>query len=284
MVARRVWTCPNCGQGWSIPAHAPDPTNCPKCPKPAVVEIQKLPPVTPHRVLTRSSRVAWTVITAVIVGIFGLLSAAAFFAMKPSGVGVAQFAGQVEQQVKKAIADPVPRKVIDREFAMVNQHLKENLDDAEYEVVKWWPAVARRELSQKRIQEEREKIAALQRDVQKYEAEIDKLKKLGTVEIRDVPLDLSENQSRMIALRHQIADAEDGIGSLRPHIDDLTDTLDDMVCRLKFRARNRLGAKILVDTIFVVEKDRMYAVPEGEDRFWWLRRELESLFGTKPAN
>jgi len=32
-MARKSWRCPHCGTKWSIPANAPDPENCPKCPE-----------------------------------------------------------------------------------------------------------------------------------------------------------------------------------------------------------------------------------------------------------
>lgn len=245
--ARRQWVCPHCRQSWDIPAGAADPERCPKCPPPFKVEFQAIPkPVRDSDQPQLASRWQW-------FGALLLLAAVAG--------GAIYFAGQTK--AGRAINQAVVLPVVDREFALVDRYLKENLDDGEYEAVRWWPAIDRRPSSEKWLREYTDEIEALTASIEKNKAEIELLKKVG-----------AQGDSQ------EISRCQSAISSSQLYLDiaqsraaEIAVTLGDRVGRLRYRRTNRFGAKEIQDDFFVIRQDHVY-VADGE-----ARRRLQPIFG-----
>lgn len=177
----------------------------------------------------------------------------------------------------------------DPQFAMVDRYLKETLDDGAYDVVRWWPAVSRKPVEDLNIAQNEAGVRKGEALIRENQRAIDALKGKGIKEpagdrFTPPPLSASDDQKNWATLRNRIADLRDQIAGLEQDIAIRRACSSDSVCRLRYRTINRLNAKTLVDTIFVLRGEEVIPIPDDDDRYLLLRADLETLFGATPTN
>jgi hypothetical protein len=225
-VLRRRWDCPKCGIAYEIPSDAADPLSCPKC-RPSAgsgcLPVVRWVPVSRTR---KRSRMIWPILAAAAV--IAILIGRWVFS---NGFGVRQQLGRAELAVRKVIDNgqlKVP--VADHEFALVDEYLKENLDDPNYEVVKWWTS-------------DDQKMAA------KRKAE--SIQKM---------IDAANPKDRFEALR---------VSEMQNELEAVQAISEDTLCRLKFRTTNEFGAKVLKDMTFVIYDGKARPLPWHNQLGYW---------------
>lgn len=118
---------------------------------------------------------------------------------------------------------------------VVEKRLSDNLNDPEYEVVRWWPAKEVPEYKEARVKQ----WDRLAKESQKI---VDDLRRLGD--------------------KSRITTASDA----RAMRDKAAAEPPPTMARMKYRAKNAMGAKILADQLFVFDKDgKIEGVIDAED-------------------
>lgn len=219
-VARRSYVCPSCGKTWQIPADAADPERCPNCQKSFKVAYQELPPAVPEFRSPLPSRSRWPLLVAAVVVLAGV---GLLFGMKP---------GKVAENI-------LPRAVVDREFALVDAYLKEHLDNGDYEVVRWWPAMDDDRRKKAVIDDLKVSQRPLRMKLEAWEEEISHPRLVKTVQQRR-------------DLQDQISRAKSDLAISEITVQPWVERLGEKVCRIKYRALNSFGAKVLIDQGFTI--------------------------------
>lgn len=235
----------------------------------------------------------------VVAGICVILAVVAVVLLwRPGGV---QHAVDGIAGAAKAV---VPLKVADREFALVDEYLKKNLDDPNYEVVQWWPAIDRTEKlnqeiascekmipvheesasnSKKRLDALIKERSAYLLKKSKLENQIEenlqknagRLSKKEYIKIKNPPeLDainleirkIEKEDSAMYTIIHESGREIEGCKNTIEHNREL---LKEKPCRLKFRASNRFGAKQIQDVVFLIQDRKVRATIDDSESWQW---------------
>jgi hypothetical protein len=240
--ARRRWVCPKCGTRYDIPATAVDPVSCPRC------QDQAAFPVVPPQVLRRPSSFGRSRSAAgVVLVACGVLVVSGLWWLATSSdePGVLR---HVAQNAVQAVAKPIG---IEQDKAAIRQWLRENLDDPEFEEVKWSGPVSSDEIRVRAVAEMTDSMAAYERQLQQN------------------PQWKGELEPFINGYRRAIESA----GKADPF----------RAYDLRFREKNRVGAKVLSEMVFVFRAERLTAlsfsdlenkslsVSELDPRLWFLQ-------------
>jgi hypothetical protein len=233
MVVRQRWTCPRCGRKWDIPA-GPQPVRCPKCapqnsgpkaigpqiPADGKAAFAPLPPELgagseadrSYSAKRRRSR-AFAIIAA-LAAVVCFLVLGLFLAFEQAGN---PRKGDLKS-VAAAVAAVLPHG--DPDLTAVRAWLKENLNVADWEEVRWWPA-------QDMVQWKQDEVilARFRRDEAK--SQVDGKNAAGQFWAKE----------------------------LKEREDDLRSKENEpptRLCRLKYRAKNAVGATEIYDEFFEI--------------------------------
>lgn len=136
-----------------------------------------------------------------------------------------------------------------KELKAVRAYLKENLDDPQFEVVRWWPA--------KKLQKEYDdNVKEMNAYLEKHKADKAKAEK-------------AEN-------RRDLAEAEMFIKSQQEHMKPRIAKGPPTLCRLKYRTKIG-GGLVLRDQCFVIVKGKAEPVTDVNEHREWYRR-VDEIF------
>ncbi len=140
----------------------------------------------------------------------------------------------------RAAGVPLPR-VMDREFGLVNAYLRQNLDDGDFEVVRWWAA---RPVSTP--PNDAENAVAIHEIEKRLPALKDELRQLRLEEKSLLEIERKERQ---------IEDELAAIERIKAASGQHEQMKDKLACRLKYRTKNSSGDKVLADRVFIIDGD-----------------------------
>jgi len=136
----------------------------------------------------------------------------------------------------RAVSAVLPSE--DTDLAAVRTWLKENLNVPEWEELRWWPARDMIELKELELKEVREAIAQAVQNLERS-----KVRSYSRA-------DGGNTKERLVAIYSQ--QIERGNATLRLKSQQRPLRL----CRLKYRTKNAIGATVLCDCLFEIERER----------------------------
>lgn len=259
------FNCPNCGHDLTVPDDSAGMTGrCKHCDQRLripVAEILSDDPVpmirtdeqhyTPLEMRRRSpSKLPRVLLILAVGGVLG----AAYWAMKSPDL----------KENMSGVVDLLPESIKpDQDKVAVAKWLGDNLNDGDWEEVKWWPAVTLpEEIIQSDIQDLKESIA--------FEAKlIDETMKPFVVTNVISALDddpqktTDDNLSEKFAalsMMKIVEDAQGRVDAKKGLLNLMQKARSYRVCRLKYRARNTFNAMILTEQMFVIFDGKAYPI------------------------
>ncbi len=186
----------------------------------------------------------FVVAISVAVGVLAIVLLIAFESSLSRRAATARESLDKPSGLTDALAGLLPNG--DPDLAAVRARLRENLDVADWEEVRWWPA--------------RDMVEWHQSDV--------------------------KNANDMVTFwANALKDAENGSGTYHVHdaqqsLDDAKKSLEaakrkspQRLCRLKYRSKNKLGATELFDDFFEIVEGKAFKTPNpgGGGAYWYFR-------------
>lgn len=158
--------------------------------------------------------------------------------------------------------------------ALVEQWLKEHLNDGRWEEVRWWPSITLQAIYDIRLPEAERAVVDFQKQVDNLDRQIRDLAGKG-VTIKDFspsrvpPIGLSKQQDELWSLSDSSYHAHEKLKTCIAIVKLMKERGPRRICAMRFRAKNGFGANQIVDALFDVT-DGVATVVDVKSHTAWL--------------
>lgn len=157
--------------------------------------------------------------------------------------------------------------------ALVEQWLKEHLNDGRWDEVRWWPSITLQAIYDIRLPEAERAVVDFQQQVDNLDRQIRDLQAKG-VKIKDFspsrvpPIGLSKQQDELWSLHDSSYHAHEKLQTCIAIVKLMKERGPRRICAMRFRAKNGFGANRIVDALFDVTDGVAMVVDEKSHTAW----------------
>lgn len=166
--------------------------------------------------------------------------------------------------------NPPPQK----DKALVEQWLREHLNDGRWEEVRWWPSITLQAIYDIRLPEAERAVVEFQKQVQALDQQVGDLATKG-VTVKDwspsrvAPLGMTRQQNELWSLNDASYHAHAKLATCLAIVKLMKERGPRRICAMRFRAKNGFGANQIVDALFDIT-DGVAAVVDVKSHTAWL--------------